>query len=129
MEAYYQQPVLELVLDSRLVDRCRESQRFFKIAVSYLHLLVRNARGAGLVLSTACDVENVALNIDLDVFRRHAGQLNLDDPTVRSLVNIRRRIPKLAASHVFGRANKLKMAIDRFGHRRGLFLTPKGVAA
>lgn len=86
--------------DRRVIDRSGKPQRLFKVAVRDLHLLVRDACGAAAVLSTTAYIKDIALNIDLDVLSRNAGELYLDDPAFGRLIDIRRGIPKLSAPHV-----------------------------
>ena len=104
------------MLDLGAFDRRREIQRFLEVAVRDLHLLIRNARGARPVFAAAGNVEHISSNIDLDVLGRNASQLDLYDPTVRRLIDIRRRIPKLPATNILRRAGELKISIDRFCH-------------
>ena len=88
------------MLYRRAFYRRRKPQRLFKIAVSDLHLLIRDSADARTVLATAGNGQSVALNIDLDLLSRNARQLNLNDPTIGRLINVRRRVPKLTRSDV-----------------------------
>src|SRR5438445_7471266 len=105
------------MLDRCIVDRSRESQGLFKIAVCDLHLLVRNAVGTRTVLAAAGYIKRVALDRDLYLLGRDARKLNLYNPTIRRLIDVSGRIPQMARNHgLFGRSGELKIAIGGFGH-------------
>ncbi len=104
------------MLDRRSVNWCGETESFFKTAVRYLHLLIRHASGTRAILPAAGDVQSVVLNFDLDLLGADAREFDLDDPAVRSLIDIGRRIPKLSAADILCCAGKLKKSVSGFGH-------------
>ena len=73
----YEQPIVEIVFDDRSLYRRRKVESFLKAAVGDLHLLKGHPHRTRAVASAAGDVKLIALNVDLDVFGRHARKLDL----------------------------------------------------
>jgi len=72
----------------------------------------RNTDRTRAVFSCTYDAENIPLDIYLQIFNRHAGEFDLYDPAVGSLIHIGRRVPQAPRLDLLRRSQKTKMTVE-----------------
>jgi hypothetical protein len=92
-----QKAVAVIAQDRRAFDGAREAQRLLETAVGDFELMITDALTEKSVAPTTRNTERLILNYYFKVVGAHPRQINLHNPSVRSLINIRIGTPHTRA--------------------------------
>src|SRR5207237_1200452 len=112
-QAQDQQSVAVVALDFSAFNRAGEAQRLLEAAVSDFELVIGDGLLAESIAARTRQTKDGPRDLDLNLFRLHARQINFNQPAVLDAIHVRCRRPLLPRRRLpVRRVQQTKITLD-----------------